>query len=247
VRLQGKTAILTGAASGQGRATAILAAQEGANVVCVDITDPQPTVDEITAAGGVALCRKHDVRDATAWVETVELAREEFGGVYLLGNIAGVVSKADSAHELTEEEWQRVIDINLKGVWLGTRAVLPTMIDRHEGRIVNVASLAATVGLTGLAAYSASKAGVVGLTRQTAVEYGPSGIRVNAITPGVIDTPMNYDNPPEMTAAFLANTPCGRAGEAEEIAGAIIFLASKEADFITGQVLGVDGGWSVRG
>lgn len=247
MRLQGKTAILTGAASGQGRATAILAAQEGANVICVDVSDPQVTVDEITAGGGVARARRHDVRDATAWAETVDMARGEFGGVYLLGSIAGVVPKTDSAHEQTEDEWQRVIDINLKGVWLGSRAVLPTMIEQHEGRIVNVASLAATVGLAGLAAYSSSKAGVVGLTRQTAVEYGPAGIRVNAIAPGVIDTPMNYGNPPEMTAAFLANTPCGRAGQAEEVAATIVFLASKEADFITGQVLGVDGGWGVQG
>ena len=245
--LDGKTAIVTGAASGMGRATSLLAAREGARVVCMDVTDPSGTVAEIEADGGAARGLRSDVTDAGAWKAAVELAVGEYGGVFLLANVAGVTPKSDSLLDQTEAEWQRVIDINLKGVFLGMQAVLPAMSERGEGRIVNISSLAATVGLPNLAAYSGSKAGVVGLTRQAAVEFGPAGVRVNAITPGVIDTPMNKDNDPEMTAAFLAQTPVGRAGTAEEVAATILFFASPAADFITGQVLGVDGGWGIQG
>ena len=245
--LDGKGAIVTGAASGQGRATSLAAAAAGAKVVCFDITDPRPTVDEIRAAGGVAHAVQGDVREAADWKRAADLAVGEFGGIFLLANIAGVTPKVDSVLEGDDPQWQWVLDINLKGIWLGMRAVLPAMVEAGEGRIVNISSLAATVGLPNLASYSASKAGIHGLTRHAAVEYGKAGIRVNAIAPGVIDTPMNKDNPPEMTAAFLANTPVGRAGQAEEVAAVVIFFASPAADFITGQVLGVDGGWSIMG
>jgi NAD(P)-dependent dehydrogenase (short-subunit alcohol dehydrogenase family) len=120
------------------------------------------------------------------------------------------------------------------------------MIEQGGGRIVNVCSLASILGVAGLASYTASKAGLAGLTRSAAVDYGKAGIRVNAILPGVIDTPMNDDNPPDMQAAFLEKTPVGRAGTAVEIAAAILFFASAPADFITGQCLSVDGGWSIQ-
>ena len=239
--LDGKVALVTGAASGQGRATSIAAAAEGAKVVCFDATDPQPTVDEIRAAGGTAEAVQGDVRNEADWKRAADHAVNEFGGIFLLANIAGVTPKVDAVLDGDDAQWQQVLDVNLKGHWLGMRAVLPAMIDAGGGRIVNISSLAATVGLPNLASYSASKAGIHGLTRHAAVEYGKAGV------PGVIDTPMNKDNPPEMTAAFLANTPVGRAGQAEEIAAVVMFFASPPADFITGQVLGVDGGWSIQG
>lgn len=249
--LEDKAAIITGAASGQGKATSLLAAAHGAGVVCLDVDDPGPTVEEIESRGGRAYGVQGDVRDAAAWESAVQLAGRELGGVYLLGNVAGVCpaaqNRVDTVLGVTEEEWQRVLDVNLKGVWLGMRAVLPVMIERGEGRIVTVASLAATCGLQNVAAYSASKAGVVGLTRQAAVEYARSGIRINAINPGSVDTPMNKDIPPDQLAEYLAGTPLGRPGRAEDIAATIVFLASPGADFITGQTIGVDGGWSVRG
>ena len=197
-------------------------------------------------AGGAAHAITGDTRETSTWDAAVNYANTEYGGIYLLANVAGISPLFDGIIESTEETWQRTIDINLKSVWLGMRAVLPTMVEQGYGRIVNVASLAATLGVGGLSSYTASKAGVVGLTRQAAVDYGKAGIRVNAINPGVIDTPMNKDNPPDMQAAFLEKTPVGRAGRAEEVAATIIFFASPLADFITGQSLGVDGGWSIQ-
>lgn len=244
--LDGKAAIVTGTASGQGEATAIMAAEQGAKVVCIDVNDPAGTVEQIRSAGGVAHALQADIREHATWQQAVDVARNEYGGIYLLANVAGISPLFDDLLDGTEETWLRTIDINLKGAWLGMKAVLPTMIEAGGGRIVNVASLAATLGVGGLASYCASKAGLVGLTRQAAVDYGKAGIRVNAINPGVIDTPMNINNPPDMQAAFLEKTPLGRAGRAEEIAATIMFFASPLADFITGQALGVDGGWSIQ-
>ncbi|MGE4425581.1 MAG: SDR family NAD(P)-dependent oxidoreductase [Solirubrobacteraceae bacterium] len=244
--LEGKTAIVTGAARGQGAATAILAAKEGAQVVVIDVLDLGETVDTITKAGGVARPVSGDIRDAATWDEAVRIAEEELTGTFLLANVAGVTPLDDSVVGGSDETWQRTIDINLKGAWLGMRAALPAMLERGEGRVVNVASLAASHGVDGLSSYSASKGGLVALTRQVAVDYGKQGIRVNCINPGVIDTPMNEQNTPEMTEAFLQMTPVPRQGTAEDIAATIMFFASPGAEYITGQVLGVDGGWSVR-
>ena len=245
--LAGNAAIITGAASGMGRATAVRCAEEGARVLCVDVADPAPTVAQIAERGGVAHAAVADVSDAADWGRVARLAADELGGVYLLANIAGIQPQGDTILDMTEDDWDRVVGVNLKGVWLGMQAVIPGMIDRGEGRIVNVASLAALVGLPGLAAYTSSKAGVAGLTRQAAVEYAAAGIRVNALAPGMIETPMIAPNPPEARAAFLAKTPAGRPGQPEEIAATIAFLASAGADYITGQMIAVDGGWGIRG
>jgi NAD(P)-dependent dehydrogenase (short-subunit alcohol dehydrogenase family) len=245
-RLADKTAVVSGAASGMGRSTSLLAAQEGASVVCVDLTDPRETVEEIRGAGGSATAVAGDVTDEGTWARAVEASRE-FGALYLLVNVAGIFRYGDTITEVPTEVWERIQHTNLWGVWLGMRACIPEMVAAGSGRVVNIASLAAHRGLNGLAAYSSSKAGVVALTRQAAVEYGPSGIRVNAISPGVIDTPMNKDNPPEMVEEMMAMTPVPRQGTPEEIAGAVLYFASPEADFVTGQVLGVDGGWGVKG
>jgi NAD(P)-dependent dehydrogenase (short-subunit alcohol dehydrogenase family) len=247
--LAGNAAILTGAASGMGRATALLAARAGASVVCLDLADPAAVADEIRAAGGSAAALRGDVTNAETWVEVVALAEERFGDVHLLANVAGVVPGAgeDTAVDQTEDGWARILDVDLKGPWLGMRAVLPTMVEQRAGRIVNVVSVAALQGMPMLAAYTAAKAGLAGLTRQVAADYARHGIRVNAIAPGNIDTQMSRDNPPEVKEALIRRTPARRQGTAEEVAAAIVFLLGPDADFVTGQVLAVDGGWSMRG
>jgi NAD(P)-dependent dehydrogenase (short-subunit alcohol dehydrogenase family) len=248
VALVGCTAIVTGAASGMGRATALLAAREGAAVVCLDVVDPGATAGAITDAGGDATAVTGDIRDAAVWADAVAVARREHGRVDVLANVAGVVPMTgrDTVVEQAEDEWDRIIDINLKGTWLGMRAVLPQMIEQGAGRIVNFASVAAIRGLPRLAAYSASKAAIAALTRQAAVEYGRAGVRVNAIAPGDIDTPMSQDNPPKVKEALRRKTPAGRQGTADELAAAVVFLAGPGADFINGELLVVDGGWSAR-
>ncbi len=242
--LDGRTAVITGAASGMGRATALEAARRGARVVCFDLADCAAVVTEIGQAGGSAVAVAGDVRDPDSWRRVLEAAPE----VYLLANVAGiVVIDGDTITEQTKEGWDRIIGVDLEGVWRGMQAVLPGMGERGEGRIVNVASIAGTHGLPGLAAYSTAKAGVLGLTRQAAVDYGRDGVRVNAVAPGVIDTAMNDDVPAALQAASLALTPAGRAGRPEEVAATILFLAGPGADYITGQVIGVDGGRSICG
>ena len=231
-----------------GRATALMVSGRGAAVVCMDVVDPRPTADEIAGAGGVAAAVSGDVRAESTWARAVEVALALNGRVDVLANVAGIVPErgTDTVLDQTEEAWQLVLDINLKGAWLGMRAVLPTMLEQRSGRIVNVASIAATRGLPMLLAYSASKAGLLGITRQAAVDYGGKGIRVNAVAPGDIDTPMSRDNPPEVKEALRRRTPVGRQGAAEEVAAAIVFLASPGAEFVNGQVLPVDGGWSIK-
>jgi NAD(P)-dependent dehydrogenase (short-subunit alcohol dehydrogenase family) len=248
VALVGCTVIVTGAASGMGQATALLAAREGAAVVCLDVVDPGATTGAIADAGGDATAVTGDIRDAAVWEDAVALARREHGRVDVLANVAGVVPTTgrDTVVEQSEDEWHRIIDINVKGTWLGMRAVLPQMIEQGAGRIVNFASIAAIRGLPKLAAYSASKAAIAALTRQAAVEYGGAGVRVNAIAPGDIDTPMSQDNPPKVKAALRRKTPAGRQGKADELAAAVVFLAGPGADFINGELLVVDGGWSAR-
>ena len=247
--LAGAAAIVTGAASGMGRATALHAALEGAAVVCVDVVASDAVVEEIERTGGTAVAVAGDVRDPATWGRATGLALERFGRIDLLANVAGISPGPgeDTIVDQTEEGWQRVLDINLTAAWLGMRAVLPAMVEQRAGRIVNVASVAAVVGLPMLAAYTASKAGLAGLTRQAAVDYGRFGIRVNAVAPGDIDTPMSAGNAPEVKEALLRRNPARRQGLAEEVAWVIVFLAGPGADFVNGQLLPVDGGWSIKG
>jgi NAD(P)-dependent dehydrogenase (short-subunit alcohol dehydrogenase family) len=165
----------------------------------------------------------------------------------VLANIAGVVSLGpDNVIEQTEEEWDRILDTNLRGPWLGMKHVIPVMIKNGGGKIVNIASSAAHTGLTNLLAYSASKGGVVSITRYAAIEYAQYNIQVNAISPGIVDTPILGDITPEMIKEFSAATPAGRLCKAEEIANLVLFLASNEADFITGITHIIDGGWNSK-
>lgn len=249
MRLNGKTAIVTGAAQGIGKAAALRFAREGANVVCADIQEScEMTAKQIENANGAATAVVMDVTGRPGWSRTVDTALERYGRVDLLANIAGVVARdgPDTVVELTEERWDHVVSVDLKGVWLGMQAVIPIMIGQNGGRIANVASMAALRGLPNLAAYSAAKGGVAALTRQAAIEYASDGILINAIAPGTIDTPILQGVQPEHLTAFAAAHAINRLGRPDEVAAMMVHFFSDDGDFLTGQLYPVDGGWSVK-
>lgn len=246
--LQDRVAIVTGAAQGIGRATAVRLASEGALVTCADLQDCAETVALAEKEGGRSVAVTCDVRRADDWTRVVDAVVAEHGRVDLLANIAGVVNlqSPDTVVGLTEEAWSTVIDTDLKGVWLGMRAVIPTMIEAGGGRIVNISSMAALRGLPNLASYSAAKGGVIGLTQQAAFEYAEHGILVNAIAPGTIDTPILADITDEMRQANANAHLIRRLGRPEEIAAMVAYLF-REASFQTGITFPVDGGWAAKG
>jgi NAD(P)-dependent dehydrogenase (short-subunit alcohol dehydrogenase family) len=178
---------------------------------------------------------------------TVEVAHREFGSVDILVNNAGVNIRG-TVGELSESDWDTVLDTNLKGVFLLSRAFGPAMCERRWGRVINLSSMLASIGLPGRAPYAASKAGVVGLTRVLALEWAASGVTVNAICPGPFATDMNRQllNDPEKYAAFVQKLPVGRWGELHEIKGIVVFLASEASSFVTGAALAIDGGWTAQ-
>ncbi|MEE2032669.1 SDR family NAD(P)-dependent oxidoreductase [Rhodococcus chondri] len=246
--LNGKIAIVTGAAQGIGAATAQRLASEGATVIAADIQDASGTVDAIAESGGKAEAHLLDVRVKSNWAEAVREVIERHGRVDLLANVAGVVNmiSEDSVVGLTEEAWDHVIGTDLKGVWLGMQAVIPGMIERGGGRIVNIASMAALRGLPNLASYSAAKGGVVSLTKQAAYEYGDKNVLINAICPGTIDTPILADITDEMRQANANAHIVRRLGEPAEIASMVAYLM-REGSFLTGEIYPVDGGWAAKG
>lgn len=239
--MQGKTAVVTGAGSGIGRAAALRLAAEGAGVVIIDLNAEAGarTAAEISAAGGRADAYQGDICDGARIREIITAAEARFGGVDILVNNAGgpaVWLLGWDAHkpfaETAEADWKRVLAVNLAGMMTVTQAVLPGMLARGKGKIVNVASVAGVTGLPGLVDYSAAKGGVIAFTRALAVEVAGRGINVNCISPGSVHTQRGYGPP-----SFL-----GRSGEPEEFASLIYFLASDESDFITGQNHIIDGG-----
>jgi NAD(P)-dependent dehydrogenase (short-subunit alcohol dehydrogenase family) len=249
MRLEGKVALVTGAAQGIGEAAARRFAREGATVVCADIQERvAETAEAIRSGGGSAMHVVMDVTRSIDWDDTVERTVSEFGRVDLLANIAGVVALdgPDTVVGLTEERWDHVVGVDLKGVWLGMRAVIPVMIDHGGGRICNVASMAALRGLPNLAAYSAAKGGVAALTRQAAIEYAPHNVLVNAVAPGTIDTPILAGVQPEHLADFAAAHAINRLGQPGEVAAMMVHFFSPDGDFLTGQLYPVCGGWSVK-
>jgi NAD(P)-dependent dehydrogenase (short-subunit alcohol dehydrogenase family) len=246
--LAGKTALVTGAARGIGRAIALKLAGRGAHVVCTDVGDAQATATEIVDGGGSAAAYEHDVRDWAGWERIVGDTMRAQGAVDILVNNAGVRSLVpDNAINQDEENWARVVDINLKGPWLGMKAVLPHMVEGDGGRIVNIASLASVLGLINLCAYSASKGGVLAMSRQVAIEYAREGVTVNSIGPGITSTPgMHANLTDEMHKQFTEAVPMGRLGDPDDQAAMVAYLVGPEAGYITGQYFAVDGGWTAH-
>jgi NAD(P)-dependent dehydrogenase (short-subunit alcohol dehydrogenase family) len=244
-RLDGKVALITGAASGMGLEAARLFASEGARVVLSDVSEDagRAAAAELGDAGAFV---KADVSHADQAEAMVRFAVETFGGLQILYNNAGVFLPDDGGVvETPEETWDRTISINLKGVWLGCRYGIPAMLESGGGSIVNVASFVALMGAaTAQIAYTASKGGVLSMTREIAVEYARQGIRANALCPGPIETPLLAElmSDPQRRARRMVHIPMGRLGQAQEVVRAALWLASDESSLMTGAALVVDGG-----
>jgi NAD(P)-dependent dehydrogenase (short-subunit alcohol dehydrogenase family) len=241
--LEGKVAIITGAGSGMGASAARLFHSEGARLVLGDVSGQQHGIAADLGEGAVAC--DVDVRRSDQIQSMISQAIEQFGGLDILCNVAGVSGALVSTAETPEENFDLMIDVNLRSVFLGMKHAIPHMIARGGGSIVSIASTAALIGTPELGAYAASKAGVVALTKVVAVEYGKRGIRANAICPGVINTPMmtaGVAENPGMVDYLKGLIPMGRIGQPEEIAEAMLFLASDRSSYITGAVLPVEGG-----
>jgi NAD(P)-dependent dehydrogenase (short-subunit alcohol dehydrogenase family) len=260
--LKGKTAVVTGAGSGIGRAVAQMLAARGAPVAAIDLDEAtaRETAQLIVKAGGRAVSAGADVSQAADIDRAVAGAVKELGALEIMVNIAGILDGYFNVDEMDEGVWRRVIDIDLTGVFLGCKRALEEMLPRRRGRIINMASVAGLGGTGGGAAYIAAKHGVIGLTRQMAVVYAPHGITVNCVSPGPILTGLRQHSRailggmPDMSDRGVAANddliraliPAQRRGTVEEVAAAVCFLASDEAGYVTGHSLVVDGGWRAK-
>lgn len=252
-RVDGKVTVLTGAASGIGRASSKLLAAEGARLVIgdIDAAGGEAVAQEIRDAGGACRFQRTDVRSYDEVAALVASAVEERGRLDVIVNDVGVAI-GGAAGEMGEDDWNAVIDVNLSGVWRGMRHAIPAMLASGGGSIVNISSVQSLVGFLGWSGYAASKGGINALTQQAAVEYAPQGIRVNAIIPGTILTGMNegilreHPDPDGLMATWTSMHPIGRIGQPEEVATAVVYLASDESSFVTGMLLRVDGGMVVK-
>jgi NAD(P)-dependent dehydrogenase (short-subunit alcohol dehydrogenase family) len=248
-QLKGRVALVTGGSSGIGRATAFKFAAEGAKVVVADVNvkGGEETVRLIKEAGGTAIFVKTDVARADEVEALVSKAVAVYGRLDCAFNNAGI-SIEGRAHEVSEEEWDRLMGVNLKGVWLCMKHELIQMLEQGHGAIVNTSSIWGLVGATGETPYVASKHGVSGLTKAAALDYAPEGIRVNEVCPGYIETPMTAGtlSDPAARDRIIARQPFGRVGGPEEVAEAVVWLCSDAASFVTGHSMVVDGGIVVQ-
>ena len=240
-----QVALVTGASSGMGRSTAKAFAEAGAALVLVDWNEVRlnETLEEITGAGGKAVTLAGDVADEAVAKKAVELAINEFGRLDMAYNNAGILGPMCPMVEETGEGFDQVNEVNLRGVWTFMKHELIQMKKQGSGAIVNCSSLGGLVGLPGRAAYHATKHGVIGLTKSAALDVAAEGIRVNAICPGCIDTPMGDAIDPEAMKEFLKEQPIGRMGRPEELAAAVLWLCSPASSFVIGVALPVDGGF----
>lgn len=245
-RLKDKVAIITGGADGIGKATAELFAAEGAKVAIWDLNTEkgEALVKQLKAAGGEAIFVRTNTSDLTSVENATAMVVEKYGRVDILLNNAGITRDA-SMKKMTTDQWQQVIDVNLSGVFYCTKAVSPFMLEQGYGRIISTSSVVALYGNFGQTNYVAAKAGVIGMTKTWAREFGRKGITVNAIAPGFISTEMVAAMPEQVLAGMRDKVPVGRLGEPKEIACAFLFLASDEAAYVNGTVLSVDGGITI--
>ena len=250
MRLEGKVALISGGARGMGAAEAILFAREGASVVIGDVLEDEGRQVEaqIGEAGGHALFLNLDVTSEADWTNAVAATVSKYGKLDILVNNAGVSGGRGILEDTTVEAWDRVMDINAKGVFLGTKATLPEMRRAGGGSIINISSVYGLVGSAGSSAYHASKGAVRLLTKSTAIQYAGDGIRANSVHPGIIETPMTEATlaDPERSQRWIAGTPLGRRGVPDDVAYGVLFLASDESSFMTGSELVIDGGWTAQ-
>ena len=250
MRLDNKVALITGGARGQGAVEARLFAAEGANVVICDILDEEGKriESEINDTGGSSLFAHLDVTDESEWQDVIETTLNSFRKLDILVNNAGIY-KWSQVEETTSELWDQTMDINAKGVFLGTKHAIAAMRNSGGGSIVNISSVAGLVGSANAAAYCASKGAVRLLTKSTAIQYAKDGIRANSVHPGIIDTPMTTPNllaTKEARDRSASRHPLGRVGTSEDVAYGVLFLASDESSFMTGSELVIDGGLTAQ-
>jgi len=256
MRYEGKTAIITGAAGGIGRAACLRFASEGARIVAVDLPNSalDEVVSEVKTAGAEAIAVPCDVTQSAQVENYVRVAKATFGRIDAFFNNAGIEGWVGPSIDYPEEMFDRVLAVNVKGVWLGMKHVVPVMREQGGGAIVNTASVAGLSGTPTIIAYGASKHAVIGLSKSAALEFGPDKIRVNAVCPSPIETRMmrslergiNPDHPEAVRRMMAANIPLGRYGEPDEVAALVAFLCTDDATFISGGVYTIDGGSRAR-
>jgi len=245
----GKVVLITGAASGIGRATALAFAEQGARLVIGDVGEgARDTVEQIKAMGSEAIFVHADVSNSASVQALVNAAVETYGRIDAAFNNAGILPPTADFADMKEEDFDRIISVDLKGVFLCIKYEIQAMLKTGGGAIVNTASVAGVIADPGMAPYAAAKHGVVGLTKAAALDYARRGVRVNAIAPGLIRTPMTerWLADPQITQALMANSPMGRAAEPEEMAGVVLFLCSPAASFVNGAVWLADGGMTAH-
>jgi cyclopentanol dehydrogenase len=250
MRLENKVALISGGARGMGTAEARLFASEGAKIVIGDVLEEEgrQTEAQINESGGECLFVRLDVTSESAWQEAVAATVARCGKLDILVNNAGIGGGGGIVEETTAERWDTVMDINAKGVFLGTKAAIPEMRKVGGGSIINISSIYGLVGSPGSTAYPASKGAIRLLTKSTAIQYAREGIRANSVHPGLIETPMTerISANPESLHRYISGTPLGRMGEPDDVAYGVLFLASDESSFMTGSELVIDGGWTAQ-